>query len=364
MPDTTLMVEIDGQQLDPGALAELPDVQVEEAAGEADAATLVALLQSGEDGEWSGALDALAAPRAPVVIEISRGGSAYRFDGRAAQASWRIDPDGGSQLTVKAVDRVLDLDAEEKVVAWPGTSESAIAEAIFSSNGLLAQVEATPDAPDPDVHVLLQRGSDWAFLRQLAARWGYAVYLESEAGRVVGHFHPLDPLAEPQAELSLGFGGDGDAVDVEADLVAGRLVRASRIPALSDAARSGESRGDDEPQGAVSLGGQTTVLLAPADLAGEVEPADAAEGLARRSAFGLRLTTEVDADALGVVLRARRPVLVRGLGSALSGRWLVDRVRHRVTADRHTQRLTLVRNAMELAGDEPFGAVATGGLLP
>jgi hypothetical protein len=140
-------------------------------------------------------------------------------------------------------------------------------------------------------------------------------------------------------------------------------VRASRIPALSDAPRSGESAGDDEAQGAVSLGGRTTVLLAPADVAGEVEPADAAEGLARRSAFALRLTTEVDADALGLVLRARRPVLVRGLGSALSGRWMVDRVRHRVTPERHTQRVTLVRNAMELAGDEPFGAVG-GGLLP
>lgn len=361
MPETTLLVEVDGAPLDAAVVAELADVQVEEAVDDADAATIVARLEPRDDGEWAAVLDALTSPRAPVVVEIARGASAYRFDGRAAQASWRIDADRGSELTVKAVDRVLDLDAEEKVVAWPGTSESGIAEAIFSEHGLLAQVEPTPDAPDPDVHVLLQRCTDWAFLRQLAARWGYAVYLESEGGRTTGHFHPVDPLAEPQAELSLGFGGGAGAVDVEADLVAGRHVKASRLPVLSDAPRSGESRGDDEPQGAVSLGGQTTVLLAPSDVAGEVEPADATEGLARRSAFALRLVTEVDAGALDLVLRARRPLLVRGLGSLLSGRWLVERVRHRVTPERHTQRLTLVRNALELAGDEPFGAGALGG---
>jgi hypothetical protein len=295
-------------------------------------------------------------------VEISHGAGAYRFDGTSAQASWRIDPDGGSQLTVKAVDGVLDLDAEEKVVAWPGTSESGIAEAIFAAHGLLAQVEPTPDAPDPDVHVLLQRSSDWAFLRRLGARWGYAVYLESEGGRTVGHFHPLDPLAEPQAELSLGFGGDAGPVEVEAELVAGRHVRASRIPALSDAPRAGEARGDDQPQGAVSLGGRTAVLLAPSDLAGELEPADATVAVARESAFVLRLVTEIDAAAVGLLVRARRTLLVSGLGSTLSGRYLVERVRHRVTPERHTQRLTLVRNAVELAGDEPFGALAPGGL--
>src|SRR5262245_35321836 len=119
MPDTSLLVEVDGQALDAGGLAELADVQVEEAAGEADAATLVALLRPGDDGEWESVLDALAAPRVPVAIEVARGGGAYRFEGSSAQASWRIDPDAGSQLTVKAVDRVLELDAEEKVVAWP-----------------------------------------------------------------------------------------------------------------------------------------------------------------------------------------------------------------------------------------------------
>jgi hypothetical protein len=55
------------------------------------------------------------------------------------------------------------------------------------------------------------------------------------------------------------------------------------------------------------------------------------------------------------MLRARRPVLVSGLGPNLSGRYLVQRVRHTVTLEQHRQQVTLVRNAIGLRGDEPFG---------
>ena len=56
-------------------------------------------------------------------------------------------------------------------------------------------------------------------------------------------------------------------------------------------------------------------------------------------------------------------VLVKGLGSTLSGRYLVQRVRHTVTTAAHKQSVTLVRNALGLKGDEPFGGGGLGGLL-
>src|SRR5437764_873728 len=91
------------------------------------------------------------------------------------RGSYTIRAGGSSKLTVKAIDRTLELDLEEKVVAWPGTSESGIAEAIFGSYGLSTKVEDTSAGPDPDVHVLIQRATDLAFLRALATKWGYAV---------------------------------------------------------------------------------------------------------------------------------------------------------------------------------------------
>jgi hypothetical protein len=362
MPDTQLLIEIDGEAVSVEDLDRVLDVQVEESSEDADALTLVARVEPGADGEWTSLLDPLLAPQTPVAVEVSRGEAAYRFDGLSAEAAWGLDAQGSSRLTLKALDRTLELDLEEKVVSWPGTSESGIAEAIFSSYGLTSEVEPTPPGPDPDVHVLMQRDTDWAFLRSLAAKWGYATYLESEAGRAVGHFHPLNPLAEPQGQLALGFGGDALSVEAEVDLVAGQRMQVSRIPALSDAPQAADSGGDDESQGLVSLGGQATVLLAPVDVWGEVEPLAAANGLARRSAFAARLTVEIDTAGVGLLVRAKRTVLVQGLGSSLSGLYLVERVRHVLGVNQHRQQLTLVRNALGLTGDEPFGE-SLGGIL-
>ncbi len=361
MPDTQLLIELDGDAVADADLHDLVDIQVEEATHDADAATLTANLVPGADGEWTSLLDALVTPRTPLVVQVTRGDVVYRFEGQSTEASWDIDAGGASKLTIKAVDRTLELDLEEKIHAWPGMSESAIAEAIFSDHGMTAQAEATPAGPDADVHTLIQRSTDWAFLRSLAARWGYVTYIESTDGRSTGHFHPLDPLQDPQGELALGFGGDALRVQAQAQLVGSETVRAQRIPPLSDTPLRGEAAGDDVPQGQTSLGGQAVVLLAPEDLDGEVEPLAAATGLAQATAFAVRLSVEIDTAGAGTLLRAKRTVLVKGLGSSLSGLYLVERVRHIVSVDSHRQQIELSRNALGLTGAEPFD---TGGLLP
>jgi hypothetical protein len=357
---TTLLLEIDDTEVSVEDLEKLADIQVEEATWEADAATLSAAVEPTDDGEWVSFLDPLAVPRTPVVVQLSRGDVVYRFEGYSTEASWEIDAEGASRLTVKAIDRSLDLDTEEKIVGWPGTSDSGIATAIFGNYGMSSLVTDTPDGPDPDVHVAFQRGTDWAFLRSLADKWGYATYLDAADTGVTGFFGPLDPTADPQAELALGFGGDAFKVTVDGKLTAGQKVKATRIPALSDSPATAESAGDDEAQGATALGGAVTVLLTPSDVDGEVEPQRVAESLARRSAYGLTLTAELDTDRVGVLFRARKPVLAKGIGSTLSGRYLVEKVRHQITLATHKQKLTLRRNALGLLGDEPFGELGGG----
>lgn len=363
MPDTRLIVELDGDRLSDESLREIGEIQVEEATDRADAAVLTAGLQPAGDGSWTSPLDPLVTPETPVAVQVSSGETSYRFDGLSAQAAWTVDPEGASQLQVKVQDRTLELDREERIVAWSGTPDSAIAESIFASYGMDAEVESTPDAPDPDVHVAIQRATDLAFLRALARKWGYAVYLESDDGRTTGHFAPLDPLADPQGQLSLGFGGDARRARVDARLVDGRRVKASRIPPLSDTEQQGDASGDDQAQGSASLGGVATVLLAPGDVEGELDPMSTAEGLARAAAFGVTLSAEVDTARVGWIVRAGRTILIAGLGEALSGRYLVQRVRHVLTLERHVQHLTLVRNALGLSGNEPFGGGGLGGLL-
>jgi phage protein D len=360
MASTAMSVSIGGLPLSPGDLAELLDVQLEEASTEADAATLSARLTPTAPGGWASVLDALAQPRTPLTVELTRGFDSYRFEGASTEAEWEIAPDGASRLTVKALDRTQELDAEEKVVAWRGTSDSGIAETIFASYGIVPDTTPTPAGPDPDVHVVLQRATDWAFLRSLAAKWGYEVYLEAATGRVVGHFGPLEPTAAEQAELVFGFGGDSPRITAGARLIAGKKVTAARLQPLTDAVVQGADDGTGEAQGPTSLGGQSRILLSPDDVDGEIDPARASASVARRSAFAVTLGAEVDAGAIDRLLRARRTVAVKGVGGVLSGTYLADRVRHRVTGDRHTQQLTLVRNALGAAG----GLGALAGALP
>jgi hypothetical protein len=360
MNKTRLTVEVDGLALSRADVEkELVELQVEEATHEADAATLTAILSSDAKGGWRSVLEPLIKPKTQVAIELKHGTSVYRFDGRSTQASWVIAPGGESRLTVKAVDRTLELNVEEKVVAWR-SSDSSIASSILSQNGFGAEVTDTPDQPDPDVHVVMQRSTDWAFLRALADKWGYVVYLESRGGRVVGVFGPLDPLAAEQTKLSFGFGGDAKTVTADAQLLAGRDVRAKRVKALSTSVLTGADAGTGAAQATTSLGGQTTVLLSPSDVAGEIDPTEASKGLARKSAFALRVEAELDPLRVDSIVRARRTVEVSGLGSALSGKYLVDRTRHRITADRHAQHVTLVRNALSV-GVGDFPAPSLGG---
>lgn len=363
MPDTRLLLEIDGTAVADDSITQLVEVVAEEATDTADAVSIVAAVDADASGQWTSLLDPLTAPRRPVTVGITRGDVAYRFVGSSTEADWQLDAAGASQLTVKAIDQTLDMDLEEKITPWPGSSDATIAEAIFESYGLSSQIDDTAEGPDPDVHVVVQRATDWAFVRALAAKWGYAAFLEADGTNVTGHFRALDPLADPQGVLSLGFGGDATRVDIRAQLTAGHHIKAERMRALADSNDTGDGGGDDQAQGQTPLGGQTTLLMAPTDVFGEVDATATATGLARQSAFMVTLTVELDVDLIGLMLRARRTVLVKGLGDTLSGRYLVQRVRNRVTPAGHRQSVTLVRNALGLTGDEPWsGSGLLGGI--
>ena len=355
MPESRLLVEVDGTTVGDDDLLALTEVTVEESMDASDAVHIAAAVDADASGQWTSLLDPLTTPRTPLVVGITNGDVSYRFEGTSTEAEWLIDAAGSSTLSVKAIDRTLDMDAEEHVVAWPGTSDATIANAIFAKHGLDAKVDDTPDGPDPDVHVVLQRATDWAFLRALAAKWGYATFVEADGDNLAGHFRLIDPLADPQATLSLGFGGDATKVRVSARLTAGQSITANRLRTLSDATDSATADGTDQAQGKTPLGGQVALLLTPDDVDGEIDATAAVTGLARRAASAVTLEVDVDVATTGIMLRSRRTVLVKGLGDTLSGRYLVERVRHRVTPAGHTQSATLTRNALGLTGDEPFG---------
>ena len=202
MSRTTLTVEVDGEPVAAPFDAGILDVQVEEATDHADAATLLARLEADKTGRWRSVLDPLVTPKTPLAVQLERGSSSYRFEGKSVEVGWDIDPRGGSRLTAKALDRTLDMNLEEKVAAWRA-SDGGIAQTILKSHNLRPEITQTPDKADPDVHVVMQRATDWAFLRALAAKWGYAVYLEVRTEARSAAFRPARPECNPAGRAGL-----------------------------------------------------------------------------------------------------------------------------------------------------------------
>lgn len=358
--DVLVSLKIDGDAVSDADLAAIVDIQAEEGVDLGDALILAAEIRPRADGEWASPIDRLAMPGVKVSMELRSGSFVYRFEGTSAQAEWKKEGTAPPRLTVKAIDKSAELDAEERAKAWSGQTDSAIASSIFSTYHVQAKVDATTKALEPEVHVVLQRGSDWSFLLARAERCGFSVFFETEATGPVGHFRKLDPTASPQGELALGYTAATISLDAKVDLLGGHRVTAARFPALRRRPEKADAAGTEGRQGKTSLGGRGTLLLDALDIDGELSPAEAAKVVANKAASRLELSAEYLVGADVVPVRSRRPVLVKGLGATLSGQYDVTRVRHRVQHDRFTQLVTLHRNAVGLRGDEPFGR--TGGL--
>ncbi len=72
----------------------------------------------------------------------------------------------------------------------------------------------------------------------------------------------------------------------------------------------------------------------------------------------IELRAELDPALYRGLLRARRPVLVRGVGRRFSGIYYVESVRTTLENARLLQTFVAVRNATGQSGDEQFGQSA------
>ena len=80
-----------------------------------------------------------------------------------------------------------------------------------------------------------------------------------------------------------------------------------------------------------------------------------AQAVVDTAAWAIVADGELSTVSYGGVLRAKRPVMVRGVGREFSGRYYVERVLHTIGGDgSYIQRFTLRRNAVGLTGREHF----------
>jgi len=363
--DTSVKVTLDGAALSASDLTLIRSVDVSEAMNAQTQVSIVVACNVDNTSNWSTPLDSLVAPFAQFQVEIDRGQDSLVVPARATSASWSLQAGGLSTLTIAGLDVSADLDREEHDQSWGGMSDADIASVLLAPIAP-PTVGTTPQPDGTDHFTPHQRGTDWSFLRTLAARNDFDVYLSSEQGTLVSVFDRVDPNAAPQTSLDLGYGSLAGTASVQVQLVTGQRVQFTYGTDGQGNQQVAENDGTGHAMGTQSLGGATTVLRDANDLPGTQTPDVAAQVLAERSAFGASLSVTLTAPDMPLV-RARRTVQVRGLGSLVSGLWLVKSVRHTITQGGHVQSLTMTRNALGDSGASGpglgAGAAALAGAL-
>ncbi len=262
----------------------------------------------------------------------------------------------GSTLDVLGADTSLVMDREDKAVLWPDLTDSDAVSTILGQYGLTPDVDATDAGHFEAKHTLVQRETDLAFIRRLAARNGclFWITFDATANVETAHFKRPDLDAEPAAELvinlddppanvaSLEITWDAEApsgtvaaqVDLNAaDTIDGE-VTVSPLTALAS-----------QRFAAIGASPRSVHLAAPVDDAGDLRARG--EGALIEAEMFIRARGQTTAHALGAVLRAHTIVNLRGAGTRHSGKWLCHTVRHYIDAVEHRMEFELVRNGWE-----------------
>jgi phage protein D len=373
------VIRVDGQEQEP-LYEDLIAVEVSERVREPSSFALQVGIFKKDNGGWTRLDETSAAsggftPWQPISIAVSFDDNPdVLIDGLVAGVSPRFPSvEGESYLLVWGYDKSYAMNLEEKVVAWPDKKYSDIATELFQAYGLDPTVTDTQVLQEKDKDLLIQRGTDWQFLKQLAKRVGFDVSVRANKG----FFRPPDLSQAPQKDLAVHFGPLVTNVvwfeprvvgDMPSKITMARVnaveKKIEKVEVTQSPLRAlGARATDDLRQGAnVPV---SPVVIAPADpLVSEQAMEALATGIRRSQDWVVTGEGEIDGNVYGRALRADGVVLIKGAGNTFSGRYYVTEVTHRITPESYTQHFKVIRNGVDVQGDESFEGEEASTLAP
>jgi len=370
MPAVTYTMMIEGAPVPEDLLQAIKQIEVEDHASMADMLRLQVVMgvKDGCSG-WAfvddGIFDRLTNIRISVAVGSGRSETLINAYVIETNATFANQP-GTSILNVVAMDPTVLMNLKQVVKPWPNRSDSDVAREIFSSPdySFTPIVDATNWRRQENDQTMIQRGTDIQFLQELARRNGFEVYIETNAltGVVEGHFHAPRVDVPPQGVLSVNM---RDATNVNSFNARFDMLRPSTVQTTNLDVETRENQQSQINSSRMttlgrqtSLAGQRPRLVLPAHtgLARTGEQQPFAQAMADESALAINAEGELNTVAYGGLLRAKRPILVRGAGQQFSGTYYVERVHHVLTNESYKQNFTLRRNALGLSGRELFVA--------
>jgi phage protein D len=366
VPAVSYTLIVNGSPASSQLVDAIQQIEVEDHARMADMMRLSLAVGVRENGSgWNVLDDGLFGRLTSIGVRVNVGSGSTEplIDAHVIEANVEFSNEPGrSVLRVVAMDPTVLMNLEEKVRPWPDMADSDIASTIFGEHGFTADVEQTQPSRQEVDHTTIQRGTDIQFLRQLAERNGYECYAETNprGGQPVAHFHKSRLEQGAQGVLSVNM---GQATNVNRFRARYDMLRptTAQVTGLDVETRSDQPAQVDSPSvrglgSTPALGGDhpRRVLLSQIGLSQTDELQTYAQAVADGSTWAITAEGELNTVAYGGVLRAKRPVEVRGAGRQFSGTYYAERVLHTLRGDGYTQRFSLRRNALGLTGQERF----------
>ena len=375
MPEPRYQIAIDGEALDPALLSLVSRVEVRESDSEPSyCAIRMNLMQEG-DGSFHPIDDDafVLGAKLGFVIEVPGGSKTHFFEGYITHLRPHFENvESNSYFEVLAMDAAVLMNASERTASYPDTTDADAAKDVFGRYGFDLAPTATNAKHEERTQLLMQRSSDWRFVQKLAKRNGFLCYFDTDpvSGQVTPKFCPRDVGGTAQADLTLlrenanlkwidlQFVGAGPSrYEGAAYDPLRRTVLASQRS--DDAALEGGRRVDEIVDEALTRAGAETTAYLLRDPAPQGAALSAESGAAsRRARFAIEARGEVDTPLYRGLLRARRPVLIKGVGRSFAGTYWVSAVRTALEEGVISQTFVAERDAYGLKGSESFGGSA------
>lgn len=375
MPDAKVAVQVAGEPLDPAVLGLLQRVEVRESDREPTLAALRFHLTQSPDGSFRPIDDDVFEPAVALAVDaVAPGGlPSHMFSGYVTHVRPHFEGiESNCYVEVLAQDASVLLNAEERVDSYPDSSDSDAAATVFDRYRITFSGEDTSARHSQDRNLLVQRATDWSFVQRLARRNGFVCYLEPDDrdGDVVAHFRRPAVDVTTQADLvviqeganlrwlDLQYSMSGPARHAGAaiDPIEKRIVRGAGEPVL--AALGASLLGQTAEDGLVEAGASSATALLRDPVPTDEGIGAEASGATDVDQFAIEARGELDPARYRGLLRARRPVLVRGVGKAFAGAYYVRSVRTTLEDGVLAQTFVASRNASDLQGGEEFGQSA------
>ena len=181
MAQISASISIAGQPA-PDLLPSVLELEVEEDHDMASIVRVKLAIFKPESGLWTFLDDDRIKPWNPISVSAAIADDEQEiFSGFITEIAGHFDiEDNKSFVVIHGMDATCLMALEEKVKDWPNMSDSDIATQIIGTYNLTPEVDDTGVVHDDTIATIIQRESDFHFLKRLARRNGYVCGVRGE----------------------------------------------------------------------------------------------------------------------------------------------------------------------------------------